>query len=157
MLGQAIVELHNHACVVNSQPAGASPQIGSESTRDAPSAPDIATEAKGLSPTRQQFGQLTQLYRGQPRRRTWRWSLAQRGHTPASARTDPLAHSAFGHFQRRRNLALPSAILLEIPSAPPPRFAPILAYPTSLAMIETAARHGPASRLSLESRPETFR
>jgi hypothetical protein len=43
-----------------------------------------------------------------------------------------LANGAFGHPQRRRNLALMPAFLLQIPRAQPPPFAPILANPTSL-------------------------
>jgi hypothetical protein len=107
----------------------------SESRRlgDAPSGPDIASKPKGLGSTRQQLGQLRQLFRRQSRRRTRRWSMAQGGHNSRSATTRPSADGAFGHSQRCRNRALLPAILLEIPGAQPPQFAPILAYPTRAA------------------------
>src|SRR5215831_63275 len=105
--------------------------------RDAARGPHIASKAKGLSPTCQQIRQLSQLLWRQSRRRTRRRVVPQSYRTSRTAATDPLADGAFGDSQRRRNLALPPTFLLEVPGAQPPPFAPILAYPTSLAHART--------------------
>jgi hypothetical protein len=133
------------------------PELAANQLGDPANGPHIASEAKGLSPTRQELGQLSQLLWRQSRRRAWLRSVQQRRHTSRTAATDPSAHGAFGHPQRRRNLALRPAFLLQIPGAQPPPFAPVLAYPTSLGHDRTGCTSWATFKGSLlEFCPETF-
>jgi hypothetical protein len=91
----------------------------------AASGPDVASKAKGLSPTRQQHGQVPQLLWRQPRGWTWRRSVAQGGHTSRATAADPLADGAFGHSECCRNVALFPAMLLEVPRAQASPLTPI--------------------------------
>jgi hypothetical protein len=85
----------------------------------AASGPHISSKAKALGAMRQQHRQLDKLLRRESRRGTWRRAVAQSSHTSRAAAANPLAHSALSDTQRRGNVALSPAFLLEIPGAQP--------------------------------------
>ena len=88
--------------------------------------PHVATETIGLGPPVQEVGKTGQLFGSQAPGRASRRARPQRLWAAIAATFHPLAHSRLTDAQRRGNLALRPALLLEVPGLEPSRFFPVL-------------------------------
>ena len=87
--------------------------------------PDIANKAVGLSTAAQKTGKILALLLCQFGSGARARLIAQRISSASFATRDPLADCSFAHTQSSSNLLLGPALLIEVPSAQAPTFAPI--------------------------------
>ncbi len=90
--------------------------------------PDLATEAIGLGTPVQKVGEAGKLLGRQASGRARGSVMPQRLWASLTGTFHPLAHGRLADAQRLGNLALRSALLLEVPGLEPSSFLPVLSY-----------------------------
>ena len=93
---------------------------------DAAPRPHLATETISLGTPVQEGGKTGELPAGQSPGRASRGAMPQCLWAAVAATFYPLAHGRLADAQRRGNLALRSALLLEVPSLESSSFFPVL-------------------------------
>jgi hypothetical protein len=88
--------------------------------------PHVATETISPGTPVQEVGKTGKLFGSQSPGRASRRAMPQRLWAAIAATFHPLAHGRLADAQRRGNLALRPALLLEVPGLEPPRFFPVL-------------------------------
>lgn len=87
--------------------------------------PDLTTKAVGLGPALQQGRELGQLCGAEFGSGTWDRMPPQPLHALLAPPFEPLADGAWRHPERGGDILLLPALLLQLPGAPPPSFAPV--------------------------------
>jgi len=87
--------------------------------------PDLATKPVGLGPALQQGGELGYLRGAERGRGTWGRVPPQPLLALLAPTFEPLADGAWCHPERGGDILLLPALLLQLPSASPPPFAPV--------------------------------
>jgi hypothetical protein len=91
---------------------------------DAATGPDLPPEARRFGPTVQQLGQPSELLGRQPPGGTRGWLVPEGVRSALAAALHPLADRGFADTHGRGDVALGSALLLELPELEPSRFLP---------------------------------
>jgi hypothetical protein len=106
----------------------ANPELAPDHRRHPLGGPDVAAEAERLGALRQQQWQLLPLLGRQPRGRARRHAPPQRRDPALAGTPHPLADRARRHPESVGDGLLAPVLLLQLPGAQPPPFAPVARF-----------------------------